>query len=515
MSVAVHVRDALKQTIPNPPPKHTMSVPNPEVRLSEATLAKLPAEVQVPTYRREHLTLSIVHIGVGGFHRAHQAVYLENLLNARGTSWGECGVGLLPQDARMKEALHSQQNLYTVFTRGKDVQSAQVVGAITKYLYATESAEAVLEQIAGPETRIVSLTATEGGYCLNEGSGELDAGHPDIVHDLENRQSPRGVLGYLVEALNRRRQRGLLPFTILSCDNLPGNGDVTRKAVLSFASLRAESLCSWIETNVTFPNGMVDGITPVTRESDREALRDIFGIEDAWPVVTEPFRQWVLEDRFCNGRPKWEDAGVQFTGHVAPYEKMKLRLLNAGHSALGYLGVLRGFEFVHEAAADPTLREFLRQFLNDVTPLIPELPGFDVEQYKQTLLERFSNPAIRDQISRICSDGSAKLPKFILPSIRELLEKGRSTERLSLVIAGWLIYVGGEDERGRSIEVLDARKAELSARVSVAGDNPAVLLAMRDLFGSLVDQETWLTEVHRLLRALRQRSVTEVLKSWP
>lgn len=491
-----------------------MTVPNPEIRLSEATLSTLRGKISVPTYDRRQLTLAILHIGVGGFHRAHQAVYLENLLNAGGTSWGECGVGILPGDARMNQVLHSQQNLYTVFTRGKDVQTAQVVGAIAKYLHATKSSEPVLEQMASPDTRIVSLTVTEGGYYLNEGSGELETGHPDIVHDVKNSLSPRTALGYLVEALDRRRLRGLPPFTILSCDNLPGNGAVTRKAVLHFASLRDEGLHSWIERNVTFPNGMVDGITPVTRESDRAVLRDQFGIDDAWPVVTEPFRQWVMEDHFCSGRPKWEDVGVQFTSDVAPYEKMKLRLLNAGHSALGYLGVLQGFEFVHDAAGDPQLREFLPQFLNDVTPLIPALPGFDVEDYKRTLLERFSNPAIRDQISRICSEGSAKLPKFILPSIRELIAEGRPTARLSLVIAGWLFYLGGKDEQGRSIEVLDARRAELLAKINAADGSPATLLTERDLFGPLSNHKDWIAEVHRLLKALQQRGVAEVLTSW-
>jgi mannitol 2-dehydrogenase len=317
-----------------------------------------------------------------------------------------------------------------------------------------------------------------------------------------------------VEALDRRKQRGLPPFAILSCDNLPGNGAVSRNVVLHFASLRDESLRSWIERNVTFPNGMVDGITPVTRESDRVALRDNFDIEDAWPVVTEPFRQWVLEDHFCNGRPAWEEVGVQFTSDVAPYEKMKLRLLNAGHSALGYLGALQGLELVHQAASHSQLSHFLRQFLEDVTPLIPSLPGFDVEEYKRTLVKRFSNPAIRDQISRICSEGSAKLPKFILPSIRELVEAGKSTTRLSLVITGWLMYLVGKDEQGRNIEVLDARKPELLARIAAAGGSPAALLKDGDLFGSLSDHKEWIAEVYRLLEALQQRSVAEVLTSW-
>lgn len=513
MSGAADVRRSLKQTIRDPPPKHTMTVPNPEIRLSEATLPMLRGKVLVPTYDRRQLTLAIVHIGVGGFHRAHQSVYLENLLNAGGTSWGECGVGILPGDARMSQVLHSQQNLYTVFTRGKELQSAQVVGAVAKYLHATKSSEPVLEQMASPDTRIVSLTVTEGGYYLNEGSGELEASHPDIAYDVKNPLTPRTALGYLVEALDRRRNRGLPPFTILSCDNLPGNGAVTKKAVLHFASLRDERLRSWIERKVTFPNGMVDGITPVTRDDDIATLREQFGIDDAWPVITEPFRQWVLEDHFCSGRPKWEEVGVQFTSDVAPYEKMKLRLLNAGHSALGYLGALQGFEFVHEAASDPQLHEFLRQFLNDVTPLIPPLPGFDVEDYKQILVERFSNPAIRDQVSRICSEGSAKLPKFILPSIRELIQQGRSTARLSLVIAGWLLYLGGTDEQGRSIEVLDARKTELLGKIT-AQTSPAALLRERNLFGSLSDHKDWIAEVHDLLKALQQRSVAEALTSW-
>ena len=487
---------------------------NNPVRLSLSALRSLSArDVRIPTYDRQKLVLSTVHVGVGGFHRAHQAAYLEDLLNTGGTLWGECGVGLLPQDAKMKHALQSQDRLYTVFTRGQDEERCQVVGVIARYLHAPESPDAVLEQMAAPETRIVSLTVTEGGYYLIESSGDLDGTHPDLTHDLENPGHPRSVLGYLAEALDRRRCRGLGPFTVLSCDNLPGNGDVSRKSLLSFASLRDENLRSWIESNVTFPNAMVDGITPVTRDSDREALEQRFGIRDAWPVVTEPFRQWVLADEFCNGRPAWEEVGVQFTSDVAPYERMKLRLLNAGHSALGYLGALLGLEYVHEAASHPILRPFLAQFFNEVKPLIPHLLGVDVNDYTQTLIQRFSNPAIRDQLSRICSEGSAKLPKFVLPSIKDLRSHRRSHRTLDLVIAAWLLYLTGKDERGCPLAVLDARKDELLSRISAAENDAAVLLKMTDLFGTLSEDPAWISGVSRFTRQLREQGVERTLEA--
>jgi len=467
------------------------------VRVAEANLREMASEVQIPRYSRRNLTVSLVHIGVGGFHRAHQAVYLDDLLNNGETGWSECGIGLLPQDARMKQALISQDCLYTVLTRGSDKDHARIVGSIASYIHAIEKPEAALERLSAPETRVVSLTITEGGYYIDEGSGKFQEAHPTVVHDLEHPSAPRGVLGYLAAALDRRRRRGIAPFTVLSCDNLPGNGRISRYALLSFAELLDPGLRAWIEQNVAFPNSMVDGITPVTTDADRALLRDRFHVEDAWPVVTEPFRQWIIEDHFSNGRPPWERAGAQLTSDVSGYELMKLRLLNAGHSALGYLGVLHGFQYVHEAAADPIFQAFLERFFDQVAPLIPLLSGIDLGDYRSTLIRRFSNAAIRDQLSRICSEGSSKLPKFILPSIRELASAGRPYSRLSLVIAGWFLYL-------QRFDVIDAHRDELVKIAKAAGDDPTPLLKVSSVFGDLASNANFVGEVTGFVRRLRK-----------
>jgi mannitol 2-dehydrogenase len=470
------------------------------VRVAEVNLRELANEVQIPRYSRRNLTVSLVHIGVGGFHRAHQAVYLDDLLSAGKTDWAECGIGLLPQDARMKQALAGQDCLYTVLTRGNEKITARIIGSIAKYIHAVEAPEAALERLSAPETRIVSLTITEGGYYIDEGSGKFQDSHPTIVHDLENPSAPVGVLGSLAAALERRRQRGIAPFTVLSCDNLPGNGRISRYALLSFAEMLDPKLRAWIEDNVAFPNSMVDGITPVTTDADRAILRDDLHVEDAWPVVTEPFRQWIIEDHFSNGRPPWEEAGVQFTSDVSGYELMKLRLLNAGHSALGYLGVLHGFQYVHEAAVDPIFRAFLQRFFDQVAPLIPPLPGIDLDDYRSTLIRRFSNAAIRDQLSRICSEGSSKLPKFILPSIRDLSAAGRPYSHLSLVIAAWFLYL-------QKFDVIDAHRDELVNIAKSAADDPTPLLKVPYVFGDLASNADFVGEVTGFVKRLCQSGV--------
>jgi mannitol 2-dehydrogenase len=476
------------------------------VRVAEGNLRELADKVQVPRYSRRNLTVSLVHIGVGGFHRAHQAVYLDELLNAGETDWAECGVGLLPQDARMKQALAQQDCLYTVLTRGNEQTSARIIGSITRYVHGVEEPEAALERLSAPETRIASLTITEGGYYIDEGSGKFQDAHPTVVHDLENPSRPRGVLGYLAAGLDRRRRLGLAPFTVLSCDNLPGNGRVSRYALLSFAELLDPKLRAWIEQNVAFPNSMVDGITPVTTDADRALLSEKFHVEDAWPVVTEPFRQWIIEDHFSNGRPPWESAGAQFTSDVSGYELMKLRLLNAGHSALGYLGLLRGFQHVHEAATDPVFQAFLRRFFEQVLPLIPSLPGIELGDYCRTLIRRFSNAAIRDQLSRICSEGSSKLPKFILPSIRDLARAGRPYSRLSLVVAAWVLYL-------QESEVIDARREELTKIAKSAGDDPTPLLKVASIFGDLSSNAHFVEEIAGFVKRLRKDGVMAVIRT--
>ncbi len=485
--------------------------------LSAATLHSLRPEVRVPAYSRADLQQHTVHIGVGGFHRAHQAVYLDDLLAVPGNErWGECGVGVLPGDRRMRDALIGQDCLYTVVERSAAGQFARVIGSMADTLFAPGERETVLERLAAPATRIVSLTITEGGYFLDEGTGEFVPEHPAIQHDLQHPDAPATSMGLIAAALGRRRLRGLPPFTVMSCDNLQGNGDITRRVLLAFAGLSDPALQPWIADHVAFPNSMVDRITPVTTDADRVFVANEFGIEDAWPVVTEPFRQWVIEDHFSNGRPAWETVGAQMIQDVAPYEIMKMRLLNGSHLAMAYLGALAGFAYVHDILADELFRDFIARFMEEVTPVVPVIPGTSVTDYKQTLMERFSNPTINDQVTRICSEGSAKLPKWLLPSIVELVELGRDPRLLSLVVASWIFYFArGVDETGRALEILDARSEELIALAQSSGLSPLPLLHIRSIFGEkLPTNQAFVTAVQDALRMLAREGTRATLRAY-
>lgn len=462
------------------------------VPLSQANLGRFSPAVQVPGYDRANLAQSMIHIGVGGFHRAHQAAYIDDLCRNHGTTeWGYCGVGLLAHDTHIRNALRAQDCLYTLVERSAAGNRARVVGSILQFMFAPDDPQAVIEKMASAETRIISLTITEGGYFIDQGSGVFQENHPDIVHDLAHPDRPNSAFGYLLEALDRRRQRGVNPFTVLSCDNVEGNGDVTRKVLLRFAELRDPSLKAWLADHGAFPNCMVDRITPATTDADRALVRDTFGIEDAWPVVTEPFRQWVIEDRFCDGRPPFEKVGVQMTADVKPYETMKIRLLNASHSAMGYLGYLAGYTYIYEIMADPQFKRYILDLMNEeVTPILEPVAGVDLDTYKETLVERFANPTIKDTATRICLDGSAKIPKFILPTIREQLARGGSVRRLSLAVASWCRFLAGTDEQGKPIEIQDPLAEELQRHARAAGTDPRPFLAMREIFGDDLPQST-------------------------
>ncbi|MFZ4878756.1 mannitol dehydrogenase family protein [Janthinobacterium sp. Mn2066] len=474
------------------------------LHLNQANLAQLPANVTGPAYARDTLVPSIVHIGVGGFYRAHQAVYLDDLLALPGhAQWGYCGVGLLPSDAAMRDAMQSQDGLYTVVERSAAGDTARVIGCVGEYLYAPDDPAAVLEKLAAPSTLIVSLTITEGGYYVNQGTGEFDATHPDIVYELAHPQAPRCSFGYLLAALSLRRQRGLPPFTILSCDNLQHNGDVTRSMLLAFAALRDADLAQWLAAHCSFPNSMVDRITPATTDEHRALVRDSFGIADAWPVVCEPFRQWVIEDAFPHGRPAWELVGAQMTHDVLPYEKMKLRLLNASHQALCYIGMLLGYTYAHEAMNDAGIRALVRRMMDDeVTPLLDTVEGVDLAAYKDTLIERFSNPAVRDQLARIGTEGSARIPKFVLPSVREALAQGRAIKLLGFTVACWFRYLEGHDEQGNTLPLNDPYAERLRALALQGGADATALLSLHELFGELGESPVFASAVQQGLASL-------------
>ena len=462
-----------------------MIVSKNSVRLSNATISQLDSRIRRPTYDRERLRARTVHIGVGGFHRAHQAVYLDNLLECGALSdWGECGMGVLPHDAAMRDALSEQDYLYTVLERSAKVQAARIVGSIVDFSLAPEDPNIAIERLAHGDTQLVSLTITEGGYFLHEGTGEFSHDDPSIQHDVREPNAPITSLGFLTAALKRRRDRGLAPFTVMSCDNLQGNGHVIRKVLLGLSELQDPTLHRWIADNVAFPNSMVDRITPATTAADREQLQKNFGINDAWPVVTEPFLQWVIEDTFCNARPPWEEVGAEIVTDVLPYELMKIRLLNASHMAMAYLGALAGHTHAHEVMQDPPFDTFIKAFMEEVTPVVPLIPGSSVPKYKSTLIERFANPTINDRVARLCSEGSAKMPKWVLPSVVELAEKCSSTKLLSLVIAAWIRYLQSPaDERGNPIEVVDARADQLKRAAKLSAEDPRPFIAMKSIFG--------------------------------
>ena len=478
------------------------------IRLSNATLASLPQGVARPAYDRDRVSVGIVHFGVGGFHRAHQAMYLDRLMNqGLALDWGICGVGVMPADQRMREALGEQDGLYTLVLKNPDGAIVPaVIGSIVEYLYAPDDPEAVIERMADPKVQIVSLTITEGGYNFNAVTGEFDETNPDVVHDLQPGAAPKTTFGLITAALNRRRQRGVTPFTIMSCDNIPGNGDVAKRSFTAFATLSSPDLGAFVKEEVHFPNSMVDRITPVTTDEDRAELKERFGVEDRWPVVCEPFAQWVLEDSFAGGRPPLEEVGVQVVEDVEPYELMKLRLLNAGHQALGYFGYLAGYRFVHEVCRDPLFARFVRSYMDrEATPTLAPVPGIDLEQYKQTLIERFSSAAVRDTVARLCAETSDRIPKFLLPVIRENLRRGGEIRLSAAVVASWARYAEGVDERGEPIEIVDRLKESLMASARLWREDPLAFIANRDVFGDLVDDERFRAAYTSALDSLHSR----------
>jgi mannitol 2-dehydrogenase len=485
--------------------------------LNNRTLTSLNPGVGVPRYDRTDLAQGIVHLGVGGFHRSHEAMYVDKMLNqGSAAGWGICGVGCLPSDRPMQQALDAQDCLYTLVLKGTDGDvEARVIGSLCRYLYAPGDPEPTIAKLADPTTRIVSLTITEGGYLVSNATGEFDL-TPTAAADLAPGAAPASVFGLVAEALERRRAAGARGFTIVSCDNMPGNGDVARRSFTGFVRLKSPELARWMDDNVEFPNSMVDRITPVTTDDDRRELAERFDIQDAWPVVAEPFAQWVLEDRFIDGRPPLEDAGVQFVDDVEPYELMKLRLLNASHQVISYLGYLAGYRYVHEVSQDPVFRRMLMRYMaGEATPTLPTVPGIDLEAYRRTLLDRFANPHVGDSLARNCVDGSDRIPKFVLPVVRHQLENGGDIAVSVTAVAAWARYLEGVDEQGHRIDVVDRRKSELTPLAARQRSDPDALLALGEVFGDLSDQPQFVAAYRAALAALHDRGARAAVEALP
>ncbi len=483
--------------------------------LNTENLSLLPNEVKIPDYNRSKIQTGIVHIGVGGFFRAHCAFYTDKVLHKNTTNWGICGMGLLPNDRKIIDTLNRQDGLYTLMSTQSDgVLSARVIGSMIDFVFAPENPQIAIKKMADPAVKIITLTITEGGYNFNEATKEFQIEDPTIQWDLNNPQHPKTVFGYLTQALKKRRDNNIPGLTLQSCDNIQKNGAVLKKMLLSFVKKAQPDLIDWINQNVTFPNSMVDRITPVTKPSDIKKLKSEFEIDDGWPVVCEPFIQWIIEDDFANGRPEWESVGAQFVQDVGPYEKMKIRLLNAGHSLLGFLGTLYGCKTIDETIELPMFRSFLREFMDkEVTPVLGNIKGINIEAYKDTLIQRFGNKYIKDELSRICLESSAKIPTFLLPTIKEQLVNGGSIHRGTLVVAAWCRYleVAGTPGYNYTIDDKMATTLQTEARASMSND-PMAFLKIRPIFGDLVNSKQFVETYLHLIDTIRRSGIKKTIE---
>jgi mannitol 2-dehydrogenase len=460
--------------------------------LNNAALTRLP--IAAPTYDRGGIGVGIAHIGAGHFHRAHQAMYIDRLLQqGLAHEWGICGVGVMPADWTMRDVLRDQDGLYTLILEKPDgSRDAQVIGSIIDYRYAPDDPEAALEVLAAASTRIISLTITEGGYRDPDGP----------------------AFALITEALDRRRRRGIAGPTIVSCDNIECNGEVARRAVLAHAESRDPGLAEWVAEHTRFPSSMVDRITPATTLDMAAAVRRDFGVNDRWPVVAEPFTAWVLEDDFSDGRPPLEQAGVLMAHDVRPYELMKLRLLNAGHQCLCYFAQLCGFELVHDAARDPLFAEFLLAYFEfEAIPTLPPVPGIDLHDYSRTLIERFANPGVRDTVARLCAYSSDRIPKWLLPVINDNLASDGSVRLAAATVASWARYAEGTDEWGEPFEVVDQLADSLVPIARSQYEHPTAFIEITAVFGDLAQQPRFVQAYTWALDSLHRKGARATLEA--
>lgn len=472
-------------------------------RLSNATLEIISQTLAVPGYDRRALKPGILHFGVGNFHRAHQGVYLDDLFNlGRDLDFGIIGAGVMAFDHTMRDRLAGQDFLTTVVEQEADRSKARVTGPMVGYLPPGDT-KAIIERMTDPTIRIVSLTVTEGGYFINPATGVFDPAEPAIAVDSAHPEKPKTVFGMIVAGLKARRVRNMVPFTVMSCDNLPHNGRVARSAVAGLARLSDPELADWIEEHVAFPNAMVDRITPATGDRERRITAEEFGIEDASPVFCEDFRQWVLEDNFPAGRPALEAVGVQFVPDVTPYENMKIRILNGGHAIIAYPAGLMDIHFAHEAMENSLIHDFLQKVeCEEIIPIVPPVPDTDLAKYFALIQRRFANPKIGDTIRRLCLDGSNRQPKFIIPSIADNLKSGGCVNGLALESALWCRYCCGVTDSGREIEANDPNWERLQAQAKKTQIDPGAWLEMKDLYGETADSPLFVERFSFWLRML-------------
>lgn len=455
-------------------------------RLNKHAIAELPKDVVLPSYDRTQLNAGIVHLGIGAFHRAHQAFYTEAVLNKFSGDWGIIGSSL--RSASVRDQLVPQDCLYTLVERSGEGEKLQLIGAVLDTLVGPENPAALVAQMAAGNIKIVSLTITEKGYCHDPATGNLNLNHPDIIHDLAHLDKPVSAIGFLVSALKQRFDNNQKAFTLLSCDNLPNNGEVLEKVVCQFAEKIAPAFAQWIKTNATFPCTMIDRIVPATTDEDRREIEARLGLRDEGMVVCEPFSQWVVEDKFADGRPEWEQVGVLLVEDVRVFEKIKLRLLNGAHSTMAYTGYLSGFDYISEVMEQPAFVNLVKTYMaREAGETVTAPAGFDIEAYKQQLRERFSNKALKHRTWQIAMDGSQKLPQRLLETLREQLQGNGHIDILCLGVAAWIRYVSGVDEKGNAIEVSDPLAKELRAACDANQGNPAgmvhAVVSIEKVFG--------------------------------
>lgn len=485
-------------------------------RLNKNLLSQLPKDVALPTYEREKLVAGIVHLGIGAFHRAHQAFYTEAVLNQFGGDWGIIGSSL--RSASVRDQLVPQDCLYTLVERSGEGEKLQIIGAVTDTLVGPKNPAALVATIAQPTIKIVSLTVTEKGYCHDPATGNLNETHPDIIHDLQHLEAPVSAIGFIVAALKQRFEKNQKAFTALSCDNLPNNGEVLEKVVLQFAQKISPALADWIKANATFPSTMIDRIVPATTDDDRRDIENRLGARDEGMVVCEPFSQWVVEDKFADGRPEWEKVGVLLVKDVRVFEKIKLRLLNGAHSTMAYTGYLSGFQYISEVMEQPAFVKLVTTYMaREAGETVAAPAGFDIEAYKQQLRDRFSNKALKHRTWQIAMDGSQKLPQRLLETLREQLKGNGNIDILCLGVAAWIRYVSGVDEQGQAIEVSDPLAKELRAACDANQGNPAGMVkavaSIQKVFGTdLIDEPRFIQTTTQWLERFYSKGVLVSIK---
>lgn len=485
------------------------------IKLSLATLADIGDRASLPSYRREDIRPGILHFGVGNFHRAHMAIYLHELFNSgRDLDWGIIGAGVMASDQRMRDTLKAQDFLTTVVEQDIDRSAATITGPMLDVITAPDF-DRIIATLASPDIRIVSMTITEGGYFIDAATGKFDPDHPAIVADAKNPAAPKTVFGLIIAGLKVRRAAGIPPFTVMCCDNIPGNGEVTEATVCGLARLSDPDIADWIHHNVAFPNSMVDRITPATGQREIDITRESYGIEDGWPVFCEGFKQWVLEDKFPLGRPALEDVGVTFVPDVAPYELMKLRILNGGHAAIAYPAALMDIHFVHESMENALIRAFLAKLENDeIIPVVPPVPNTSLQDYFALIENRFANPKIGDTIPRLAQDGSNRQPKFILPSTADRLAQDLDVQGLALVSALWCRYFEGTSDGGKSIAFNDPSAERLHAAALASRNDPMAFIGITDIFGPVGANPHFQKRFGEAIASLRSQGAAATLQRY-